>query len=283
MGCWNGTCQASGLSINHGKRIVVIPIIMVNNEWKMCWYPIRGHYNDYGSIEKVDENFITNKITEKFLNEINKENGNIRLGSKFDQRFDAHPKNIEEIIDVLERERCVGDIVKVISNFRGNVSITFCMILEEVYDWMVKNHNKCIDSWVKKHNNQRISSFKRAVKASTKMLDANASSKKAGEHYASLFRLGDDYNILDRGENYSSYVGGLGFPIGTVKSENVDEYIKIMVDFKKFITVFNALRLPLTPPAMAGSQDDNHEFRLRFNNKVNSLVRSIRTQCEEEE
>lgn len=266
-----------------GKRIVVIPLVNIDNEWKMCWYPIRGHYNDYGSIEKVDENFITNKITEKFIKEINKENGSIRLGSKFNQRFDSHPKNIEEIIDVLERESCIGNIVTVNANSRGNASISFCMILEEVYDWMVKNHSRGIESWYKKRNKQRLLNFKKAVKASTKKLDDNASDVKAGKHYASLFRLGEDYNILDRDEQYYPYVGGIGFPIGTVKSENVDEFTKIMVDFKKFIVAFNMLRLPLTTPAMAGSQNDNHEFRLRFNNSVNALVRSIRKQDEYEE
>lgn len=50
-----------------------------------------------------------------------------------------------------------------------------------------------------------------------------------------------------------------------------------------FINVFNKLRLTFSPPAMAGSQEDNNEFRIRFNNSVNRLVRSIRKQDEEEE
>lgn len=282
MGCWNGSCQASGLSIRHGQRIVVIPLIRQDREWKACWYPIRGEYNDYGSIENVDENFITDHITKQFLEEINKENGKISLGRRFDERFDKKPTDIEDIVDILERETCIGNIVSTKTFMGDETSLSYCMVLETVYDWMVKNHNRAIEDWRRKFFKNSISKFKKAVKASTEILNNNVSTKKTIKNYKSLFGIGDSYNLLDRLEEYYSYAGGIGFPIGEINAENVDEYIKIMIEFKSFLTAFNKLRISFTPPAMAGHQDDNSEFRIRFNNAVNKLTREEIKRYEEE-
>lgn len=66
MGCWNGTCGFSQQSILHGDKVVAF--IILNNEipYSSCYstgisypmsFPIHAEYNDYGSIENVEESF----------------------------------------------------------------------------------------------------------------------------------------------------------------------------------------------------------------------------------
>lgn len=50
MGCWNSTCILSNLSISYGQCVVLFPLW----EGHLVLFPMRGTYNDYGSIEKVD-------------------------------------------------------------------------------------------------------------------------------------------------------------------------------------------------------------------------------------
>lgn len=68
MGCWNGTCGVTQLSLPHGERIAYFLIANVNdhegNDQGFCYVddiwcpialPIYGKYNDYGSIEDIEE------------------------------------------------------------------------------------------------------------------------------------------------------------------------------------------------------------------------------------
>lgn len=67
MGCWNETCMISHLPIYSGDRIVAIPIISsvfdVENTrgiyssdyWGIFLPPVRGTYDDYGSIENTND------------------------------------------------------------------------------------------------------------------------------------------------------------------------------------------------------------------------------------
>ena len=80
MGCFNVACSISNISIGHGQDTVFIPlippgygrekidhmIIYPNDLFNPFCLPIRGKYNDYGSLEEIikDEN---TEVIEKFL------------------------------------------------------------------------------------------------------------------------------------------------------------------------------------------------------------------------
>jgi len=85
MGCWNGTCMISNLPIISGEKIKLVllqegrsnePIIGQSGYVYSCgllspaFLAISGEYNDYGSIENVEEDwnycFIEKTLKEKF-------------------------------------------------------------------------------------------------------------------------------------------------------------------------------------------------------------------------
>lgn len=283
MGCWNGTCQASGLSISYGDRIVLIPMVNISSGWLSCWYPIRGTYNDYGGIENVDENFITELITTRFIEESNKENGSVKFGGRFSERIDSPPKNINDIFQIIERETCIGNIVSV-KDYSGKFnSLGFCMVLESVYDWMVNNYNKTVESWCRKFDTETIRNFKKSVRSFVQPDDIkNKTKSQTIKYFSNQFKLSDSFNIISRSEMYYKHAGKICLSFGEVKSENAEEYIKLMLDFMKFNRVFQKLRLNYSTPAMAGSQDDNHNFRIKFNNATNKISRTLKKKYEEE-
>jgi len=66
MGCWNATCQISQLPILHDTPIRFVLLKQSNRYsrgcyatdfWDPCLVPLRGVYDDYGSIEKIEECF----------------------------------------------------------------------------------------------------------------------------------------------------------------------------------------------------------------------------------
>jgi hypothetical protein len=66
MGCWYSTCNLTNLPIVDGDRIVLILLSSNKSDsyvetinslakqdlMRVFYLPIRGHYNDYGSIDK---------------------------------------------------------------------------------------------------------------------------------------------------------------------------------------------------------------------------------------
>lgn len=69
MGCWNETCALSKLPIHLGEPVVVIitagkatvagPNFYYDDESCMLSFPVRGLYNEYGSIENAEMSDIT--------------------------------------------------------------------------------------------------------------------------------------------------------------------------------------------------------------------------------
>lgn len=69
MGCYNGTCGITNLSIRHGEPVVYFLLANVDNHenhddgfchagdiWGPIALPVYANYNDYGSIEKFETN-----------------------------------------------------------------------------------------------------------------------------------------------------------------------------------------------------------------------------------
>lgn len=74
MGSWNGTCGVSNLPIQHGDKVVMLPIAQAMHYnpdrpsqsachnttfWEPIGFPVRAKYNDYGWIEKIEDNSFT--------------------------------------------------------------------------------------------------------------------------------------------------------------------------------------------------------------------------------
>lgn len=69
MGCWNGTCGVSQLPIHHGEPVRLFLLVPSGNEpnpncmvhntslYEPGWFPIRAKYNDYGSVEGIEDDW----------------------------------------------------------------------------------------------------------------------------------------------------------------------------------------------------------------------------------
>ena len=79
MGCWNGTCLLGGLPLTHGTKIRAF-LILMNKEQAapsgFCYgggiakpisFGLLGEYNDYGSIECLDEDTVESQMLFDYL------------------------------------------------------------------------------------------------------------------------------------------------------------------------------------------------------------------------
>lgn len=107
MGCFNVTGTLSGLSISAGTKCVFFPLYyrgyndklnhvarIVSNDGAYAFYapfclPLVGYYNDYGSLENIEENDNTKMLEslfdcsiQNFVNEVNGYRENIIVKTK---------------------------------------------------------------------------------------------------------------------------------------------------------------------------------------------------------
>ena len=69
MGCWNATCGLTQLPILHGEKVLLYILKPTDHReqgrcypdelFKPYFLPIKGQYNDYGGIEKVEKNIVS--------------------------------------------------------------------------------------------------------------------------------------------------------------------------------------------------------------------------------
>jgi len=144
MGCWSVACSVSKLTINSGDRVVFIPLIpsdenirnypghehhLVGKQshlvYSNCFFnpltfPIRGHYNDYGGLEDIDDDANT-KAIEKYFG-----------------------MSAPDFIDTVERNYCreyLSDQKKIIGNLVKNT---------EDFNSCGKNRDKLTKAFMKK-------------------------------------------------------------------------------------------------------------------------------------
>ena len=143
MGCFNHKCNFSQLPIQYDDRVVVIigvvpekldtTVMSIGMPFTPISVPIRGYYNDYGSIERVDRTPAID-VLEKF--------------------FDL---KVEEIVDYAERCSCGCEdqveedgvkVNKVLEELKANcysaergLALSYIMVHERIFDYLVSKSN----------------------------------------------------------------------------------------------------------------------------------------------
>lgn len=140
MGCWNGTCSLTNLPIIDGDRVI---FFFVENQEAMqgspnCYHyemakpiclPMRGLYNDYGTVDFVDKDIaveLNSKLIPKYLNKIK---------HKHDFKYEVF--DIEEFAKHVERSNCDQTMI---------TGVTMLMVKETIYDDMTDAY-KLKDCW----------------------------------------------------------------------------------------------------------------------------------------
>lgn len=187
MGCWNGTCMISNLPIISGEKVKLIFLKKGHDEYignaAVC-YPVgllkplnmalTAVYNDYGSVEKIEEDWNYNIISKYFKEYFKK---GIRCDGTEKIKFE-----LTDIIDAIERGeleshiRCgilheyeymhrlnklkedkahmlevVAEVDNIMLNWKKetkewfNVEMSFVMIRQDVWDKVVENFSTLKD------------------------------------------------------------------------------------------------------------------------------------------
>ena len=122
MGCWNGTCGLSRVGILSGQKVKLV-IIKNNVTYPeaagFCYssgyanpmsFIIEGQYNDYGSLENIQETTSVLLFKKHFNNELEKGNIKVSADNYYDNEMNTQDGNyqnlsIENIINLIERDR----------------------------------------------------------------------------------------------------------------------------------------------------------------------------------
>ena len=117
MGCWNETCGFTQETIRAGEPVYAVIIINNTSIQKSCYgdgiskpmsFIIEGTYDDYGSIESINEDSFVSKLTLKHFNNMLKD-GTLQMNSYHSdvdkQYFDNENgwKTVKELFNTLER------------------------------------------------------------------------------------------------------------------------------------------------------------------------------------
>jgi hypothetical protein len=297
MGCWNGTCQVSNLSISRGTPVVIIPIVLMDSKWKPCWFPIHGTYDEYGGIENIEENPMTDLILKtvmektKFSESISKDKFGSEVGIppqnawfwlgpqvKYADVDNKIPDNIEDLIRVMERQGCRRDVFSV-RRYDGTwMPLSLCMVRKDVYEYMSRIDDNEFHSIFFKDNYDKIKEM-----LCTENLDIYKTIDKYPDLKIPTHDVMDSFRYILNNENYHS-IEPINFGIITEFPFEVRKtFFDIWDKFYKFIIVFNKMRKTWSLPSNAGSQDGNIKLTMEFNNFVNKICEDIINNEEQEE
>lgn len=294
MGCWNGTCQVSGLSIFAGDEIVAIPLVLNRGEYQPLMRPVMGKYNDYGSIEDIEPNphfdayfkkalSMMVRTTETVEDEfgidkpVEPTEGSIWLGPKAERALDHDglPKDAEEFFKLLERQGCFDNVISLKGSSVYDDAwqpLHLCMILRSVYDWMITKAE--FSSWFEESIEKAYSSIAPFLEVCKVKDEASfMATWEFSNKWSELVQAGEGLNL-------NSDVR-LNHKFGEMTEAEIRDIFTDTINMRKFIAVFKQLRCVFTPPAMAGSQDDNLDLRLELCGLVTSHIAEAKKRFEE--
>lgn len=163
MGCWNETCGVSKMRIKSGESIRLLPIVMnpfhvhevkglskdipeqqsfsgqsgcyIGDLWTPLCYPIRGEYNDYGSIEDVPDSTDKDKAElAQFLGAFKKYCLPIELGENKCHDVSLKDFTLTEILEALQEGRCYMLYKSDLPQYKDRlIPISWMMIKESVW------------------------------------------------------------------------------------------------------------------------------------------------------
>lgn len=151
MGCWNGTCMVTRLPILRGEKVKLTflynqkveymkkydevsvlnksGIVYSSDMLTPAFFPITGYYNDYGTIENIEEDF-NYFIIENVLK--------CRFGKKI--KVDGQEKVDWSLYDVIDGiERSDGYYWSEKKNEWINFDLSFTFIRADIYDFISEN------------------------------------------------------------------------------------------------------------------------------------------------
>lgn len=299
MGCWNGSCQATGLSIASGDRIVLMPLLpKYDGKIVPCLIPLRGEYDDGGSIRNIDRNSLVDSVEKQLIDMVflhdevieNEYGGDTVVPPPEDKRgiWMGHnytrsltkgemPKNFEDLCNLIERQVCCGNTLQIMPTHpREWLPFGYCMVLEEIYDRMT---SEMYPELVERYQNK----LSKAIKARTELSsvkDLKDSEDSIYEKYRIIRDSSEAFHDLFKADFTCTGIRAINinYDIAKMSDEEYGLTCKVINQYALFIEIMGALRKPFSNPASPGSQDENHSETIQFNKIVSQTVKNIKKQ-----
>ena len=296
MGCWYGTCGVTQLAIHAGDPVVVFLLAKAyDDKWAQnghCystdyWSPfslhIRGTYNDYGSLEGVDETDWDFRFTVD----------RIRRNLSKDVEIDKNNLTWEAISESIHEDQLALAVSKIFTSVYPNLKkqpIGTMAVHKRIFDAIV--HNAALDTW-----SGRTITLESLIEDGRKIITTlrekskaikSATTKKDRDHAEFIFQLElERFQTIDRENNLAKIVisnEGSSYNIGReyisfiskkviddAPDEELETYIERLAEFYIFDLAMSRMRKTWMPQAGAGSQHDE----IDLHNIVNAITKMI--------
>jgi len=265
VGCWNGTCHVTNLSIRSGEEIVIFPIVGgVNVGYMPTLIPI-------SSIEEIEEN----PLTDFLLKKINEGKFVFSGDYKDTKKFES----LEKFCNAMERQNVDPGTVTYNIPYYKEQGVCFLMIKRDIWNFVEKK----IEDPVDYQDSNLLDKLDEEIQSETPSreevlaLMKDFKGDENSEEMRNILRL---YERAVLGEGISGSNSNIGMLLGTMgssgcKYQKTEEIYTIgnlkdssiggllresLVSQYKFHAYCVTGRRDVHPPIGAGSQDENTDL-----------------------
>lgn len=318
MGCWNETCAISRMSIRAGEAIRLLPIVQnpyhigevsgfpvkngeplpvalkgnsgcyIGDLWIPLCYPIRGNYNDYGTIEDVDETTPRGKAEmTQFVAAFKEHCVPLEVGEN--EYHDSKIKDftLAEILEALQEGRCFMNYKSEIPNKPIRlVPIAWMMIKETVWQSLLATDvKKSGEVWEREGEDDRIT-----VKGIRTSLAKISNKGVTGERREELMQKLENKTITSEEttllfEALKTSLGNSYYQMRTWHMSPIDaplftnDLLDTAAEMEYVHTMMSILRISFAPTTGSGSQCDNIKLWKLVNKNWLSIIAVEMAEC----
>lgn len=305
MGCWNGTCGITQLAIHSGEPTIGFLIVRNHPDgWAanghcystQYWCPlslhIEGIYNDYGTLEDVDEGDWNYQLALKYIkaNLIEKDLGDNQYHDVPVKKDDLGWEKLADAIHEDRLELVTGGFWKQYYPHVTGLSVGLMMVHKKVFDAIIDGgivgwrrdkitmETLTKDGWdiveyFRKSHRLTASAITDSEKAIARMvarsnMDIVCSNDKDNNlKHITISGEGADFNT---GKHYMQCLSDK-VAEGASNSE-LEAIIKKMAEFYIFSCAMSMMRKTWMPQSGAGSQSDDMELYTTVNQTVDGII-----------
>jgi hypothetical protein len=285
MGCWNATCGVSQLPIVAGTKVKTFLLLQsqfadkiggsntcYNTGYFRPWFfPVTAKYNDYGSIENIEEDWNSKYMLTTFQRWLAE--GEVKILSSDKCEINSPGirkfKTLSQVFDCVERGALVFKNHGTEWNKKKNawvpsggyLKISLFMVLDNIHDDLVKETDRFVKSddneyYRKRHNESRDQAIEAINTARSEVVSENASENKLNRM---LFDMSVDRLLGDLIEEHFclKHYKSILYKNDVV---SVEDFMNSIDTIGSFSTAMTYLRKQWFPQTGSGSQSEELSF-----------------------
>lgn len=275
MGCWNGTCGISQMSIPAGEKVKCFLLLQSDyngalNGAGQCYstayfrpwfFPVTAEYNDYGSIENIEMDWHAEYMLKTFQKWL--ADGTVKLlgdESEINSPDIDKFETLENVFDCVERG---GLVFKSSKAKRGDGirKIGIFMVLTDVYDSLVETGDKFLaqkeHDYIRKSYDEDMTAARKTVECARSPKDAVKDPELRSMIYSmNLDRvLGD---LIEEHAAFKHYRESLLDPNGF----DADKFFAVRSEVSQIESAMSYLRKYWIPQSGQGSQSEELAYTI---------------------